>query len=196
MSQENPHQLCKHKHSCIVNTLMGAVRGGVIGLGIRGVLSLFSLVLKRRIFKDPKSILSIFSKSNLKLPCLLASMVVLFRGTLCLCRKYTKDEEISAFAAGFASGIPLCVESSGNRVVYSLYVLAKALDVAVKHLVKLGYLPKIPYFPDILYGISMTILQFARVWEPDCVNKGYYSMTKKFMIEPNDHVLGVMVKPS
>lgn len=189
--KSNQH-LCKHQLPCAIHTLYGFARGAIIGIGIRGVLTLLSMILKGKLFKDPLFILNTFKKSNLKLVAFLSGMIGLYRAVLCFLRSQTKNERISTFVAGFASGLPLLFEDRDTRVLYALYILVRAGDCIVKFLVAKKHVPKIPYIIDVLFGAAITVLHYARVWEPENLNKGYYSMLNRFFVKPNDKILADM----
>ncbi|CAG9317482.1 unnamed protein product [Blepharisma stoltei] len=186
----NPsQQLCKHELPCWKHTLFGFARGAIIGLIVRSFLTLLTMLLKKKIFKDPLYILNIFKKNNLRMVGFLSGMIGLYRAVLCFLRKKTGNEKISSFLAGFASGIPLLFEERESRVLYALYILVRAGDAVVKHLVANGYLPKIPHIIDGLFIAAISVLHFARVWEPWNINKGYMNMLNRFITGHNDRVL-------
>ena len=183
---EDKHSLCKHPGSCIINALKGFFRGAVIGLGIKAAIALVFGIFRRTIFKHPALLLKIFSKENLRLVFFLSGTIGVQRSVLCLLRRLTNNERISSFVAGFCGGIPLAFENTESRVAYSLYMLARSLDAICKYLVSKNLLPKIPYAIEMVYMFSLSTLHYTKIWNSDCLNKGYYNMIVRFLREPND----------
>ena len=182
------HALCKHKGSCLINALKGYLRGALIGLGIRTIIAIIFGLLKRTIFKNPMVLLKIFAKENMRLVYFLSGMIGVHRSVLCLMRRYTNNEKVSSFVAGFFGGLPLILEDADSRITYGLYILVRGLDALCKFLVSTGKVPKVPYLLEILYILSMTILVDSKAHNPECLNKGFSSMVNKMMKEPNDPV--------
>lgn len=171
-----------------MNALGGFVRGASIGLIIRGVITLISGLFRRTLFKNPASILKMFSKNNLRIVFFLSGMVGVHRAVLCALRRYTNNEKISSFWAGAVGAIPLAFEDSESRVLYALYLLIRSFDSVCKYLVTNKLVPVIPHFVELLFIFSITVLHYTKVWNADCLNKGYLSLLNKFMKEPNDKV--------
>jgi hypothetical protein len=187
------HSLCKHPRGCLINSLNGYIRGGCIGLLIRGVITLFAGIIRRKIFKDPKFMLKVFQPKSLRLVYFLSGMIGLYRTSICILRRLTNNEKISSFFAGLISSIPLLFEETESRLMYSLYLLVRALDVLINHLLEKKVIPPIKYFVEMNFVFAMAVLQYNRVWNPDCVNKGYFGFLSKFMSEPNDSILLDMI---
>ena len=184
---EGKHFLCKHPNSCFWNAINGYVRGASLGLILRAAITIIAGLFRRTLIKNPASILKMFSKENMRIVIFLSGMVGVHRTILCLLRRYTHNERISSFVAGFCSAIPLIVEDGESRVLYSLYMLIRSFDAICKYLVSHNIVPKIPHCIEYLYILSTTVLHYSKVWHPDCVNKGYGNVLNRFMKEPNDH---------
>lgn len=184
------HSLCKHSRPCVENALFGFLRGGVIGLVARAVLTLLGLILKRRLFKNPALIFSIFSKEKLRLVGFLSLMVGLFRCSLCTARRVTSNEKLSACIAGFIAGLPVAIEGVESRVLYSLYLIVRGMDALVKWAVANGRLPYVPYFYNILFIVATTFLHQTNTFDFECMNVGYANLLKRFLFDVNDkHIL-------
>ena len=185
--------LCKHPGPCLHNSLKGFFRGAVIGLGIRTAIALVFGLIKRTLIKNPMSILKIFSSSNMKLVYFLSGMIGFHRSALCIARHYTNNEKISSFIAGFASGVPLLVEESETRMLFSMYLLVRAADTVCKYLVSNGIVPKIPKFIEIVYILALGILIYSGAYHPESTNKGFLSLMARLVREPNDWIYIDMV---
>ena len=183
---EDKHSLCKHPNSCLWNAINGYIRGASIGLIIRAAITIISGLFRRTLFKNPASLLKMFSKENMRIVAFLCGMVGIHRTVLCFLRRYTNSEKISSFVAGVCSGIPLIVEDKESRVLYSLYMLIRSFDAICKYLVAQKIVPKVPYMIEYLFIFAITVLHYARAWHPDCINKGYGNVLNRFLKEPND----------
>lgn len=160
----------------------------MIGLGVRAAIGLIMGLLKRTIFKNPASLLKIFSKENMKLVYFLSGMVGVHRSVLCILRRFTNCEQKSSFFAGFASGLPLLFEESESRVLFSLYMLVRAGDAFCKFLVDYKIVPRVPKFIEIVYFVSLSVLIYLRVFHPETANKGFSNLMGRLVREPNDKV--------
>ena len=188
------HSLCKHKRSCVANSALGYVRGGIIGLSIRAIITLLVGIFRKTLFKNPLGlVLKIFHKENMRLVFFLSGTIGVYRSVLCLLRRITNNEKISSFFAGFASGIPLLFEEPESRVLYSLYVFVRSMDTVFKFLVAKKIFPKVTNFMEFMFVVSISIMHYTRVWNSDCLNRGYLNMLNRFTREPNDPIYTDMI---
>lgn len=186
MAEKSP--LCKHPGPCLHNSAKGFVRGAVLGLSLRAAIALVFGLIKGSLAKNPKSLLKIFASSNMKLVYFLSGMIGFHRSAICIARHYTKNEKLSSFIAGLASGVPLLVEEAETRMLFSMYLLVRAADTACRYLVSQELLPKVPKFIEFVYIFALSILIYAGVYHPDCTNKGFLALISKIITEPNDWV--------
>ena len=179
--------LCKHKNSCVENTLKGISRGLLIGSGIKLGINLLKALAKLKLLKNP-SVIFKFGKSDLMFVLFLSGMIGAQNSVLCALRRLTNNEKISSFFSGFAGGIPLILESSENRTLYSIFTFVRAAETLIKYLVSIKALPKIPYALEITFIISFGYIMWVKVYDVDCLNKGMYGMVKKMFHAPTEYM--------
>ena len=119
---------CKHKDSCLINSLKGYLRGGVIAVGIKFILTSFRVLLKQ----NWRLINQFFTKDTLSLMIASILTIGLFRSTLCAVRKLTQREDLASGASGFVAGLPLAFLDSKTRLMVATYWFVRAVDILVK----------------------------------------------------------------
>lgn len=165
------HELCRHRHSCIYNTLSGGARMFSIGLGIQVVMK--GLFQARRMFRRPELFKRTFlSKEILKLGLFLGGFTSLYKMSSCLLRHITNSDKAAyAIPSGLIASVAFGFYADNT---IALYIMWKTLQMSYNWGVEKGYVPKIPGFTVLLYCASTALLFHAATMEPMNLRPSYW----------------------
>ncbi|XP_055533163.1 transmembrane protein 135-like [Wyeomyia smithii] len=165
------HNLCRHKHSCIYNTLTGGARMFSIGLGIQVIMKV--LFQARRMIRRPALLKRAFlSKEILKLGMFLGGFTSLYKLSSCLLRHITNsDKAVYAIPSGLIASIAFGYYAD---TTIALYIMWKMLQMTYNWGIEKGYVPKIPGFTVLLYCASTALLFHAATLEPMSLRPSYW----------------------
>ncbi len=187
---------CKHKRSCLYNTLHGLLRGFLMGYGLRATLALVStLILGKKKKINNKSITgwnhikqslvhSLFSSLPLRFGLFLSLYIGGFKGVQCALRWWRgKEDGYNAAIAGGLSGLSffLLTDSkaaksspNGSEVLpYALYLMIRSLEAVWTRLESEGYVKSIPNFNALLFALSCGTMYWAYTVEIEAVRPSY-----------------------
>ncbi|XP_065086722.1 transmembrane protein 135-like [Ochlerotatus camptorhynchus] len=165
------HELCRHKHSCIYNTLSGGIRMFSIGLGIQVIMKV--LFQARKIIRRPELFKRTFlSKEILKLGLFLGGFTSLYKISSCLLRHITNDDKAAyAIPSGLIASVAFGYYAD---TTIALYIMWKTLQMSYNWGIEKGYVPKIPGFTVLLYCASTALLFHAATLEPMTLRPSYW----------------------
>lgn len=165
------HELCRHKHSCIYNTLSGGTRMFSIGLGIQVIMKV--LFQARKIIRRPELIKRTFlSKEIMKLGLFLGGFTSLYKISSCLLRHITNDDKAAyAIPSGLIASVAFGYYAD---TTIALYIMWKTLQMTYNWGIEKGYVPKIPGFTVLLYCASTALLFHAATLEPITLRPSYW----------------------
>ncbi|XP_058462100.1 transmembrane protein 135-like [Malaya genurostris] len=165
------HTLCRHKHSCIYNTLSGGTRMFSIGLGIQVIMKV--LFQARRVFRRPELLRrTFFRKDILKLGMFLGGFTSLYKLSSCLLRHITNSDRAEyAIPSGLIASLAFAFY---NDTTIALYIMWKMLQMTYNWGIEKGYVPKVPGFTLLLYSASTALLFHAATLEPMQLRPSYW----------------------
>lgn len=165
------HELCRHKHSCIYNTLSGGTRMFSIGLGIQVIMKV--LFQARKMIRRPELFKRTFlSKEIMKLGLFLGGFTSLYKMSSCLLRHMTNDDKAAyAIPSGLIASVAFGYYAD---TTIALYIMWKTLQMSYNWGIEKGYVPKIPGFTVLLYCASTALLFHAATLEPMTLRPSYW----------------------
>lgn len=165
------HELCRHKHSCLYNTLSGGTRMFSIGLGIQVIMKV--LFQARRMIRRPELFKRTFlSKEIMKLGLFLGGFTSLYKMSSCLLRHMTNtDKAAYAIPSGLVASVAFGYYAD---TTIALYIMWKTLQMSYNWGIEKGYVPKIPGFTVLLYCASTALLFHAATLEPMTLRPSYW----------------------
>lgn len=165
------HELCRHQHSCIYNTLSGGIRMFSIGLGIQVIMKV--LFQARKMIRRPELFKRTFlSKEIMKLGLFLGGFTSLYKMSSCLLRHITNDDKASyAIPSGLIASVAFGYYAD---TTIALYIMWKTLQMTYNWGIEKGYVPKIPGFTVLLYCASTALLFHAATLEPMTLRPSYW----------------------
>lgn len=165
------HELCRHKHSCLYNTLSGGTRMFSIGLGIQVIMKV--LFQARKMIRRPELFKRTFlSKEIMKLGLFLGGFTSLYKMSSCLLRHMTNDDKAAyAIPSGLIASVAFGYYSD---TTIALYIMWKTLQMSYNWGIEKGYVPKIPGFTVLLYCASTALLFHAATLEPMNLRPSYW----------------------
>lgn len=165
------HELCRHKHSCIYNTLSGGTRMFSIGLGIQVIMKI--LFQARKMIRKPELFKRTFlSKEIMKLGMFLGGFTSLYKISSCLLRHITNDDKAAyAIPSGLIASVAFGYYAD---TTIALYIMWKTLQMSYNWGIENGYVPKIPGFTVLLYCASTALLFHAATLEPMTLRPSYW----------------------
>jgi hypothetical protein len=180
--------LCKHKHSCIWNALLGMCRAGIIGCSITaGLRFIFNIISTRRINID--KILEILkSKDTYQFGMFLGSYSAVFKFVLCTCRYIRKKEDaFNSIIAGALSGLTIVLDSPERSMDISLYTFAKASSVILlyalqshSHNSRNKPIQTVSeHFDILLFCPLVSVMILFLIYEPWNMSTSYYKLYNK-----------------
>lgn len=165
------HELCRHRYSCVYNTLIGGTRMFSMGLGIQVIMKL--LFQARKIIQRPATFKRAFlSKDILKLGLFLGGFTSLYKMSSCILRYITNSDKAAyAFPSGLIASVAFGYYAD---TTIALYIMWKTLQMTYNWGVEKGYVPKIPGFTVFLYCASTALLFHAATLEPMNLRPSYW----------------------
>lgn len=165
------HELCRHKHSCIYNTLSGGIRMFSVGFGIQVIMKV--LFQARKMIRRPELFKRTFlSKEILKLGMFLGGFTSLYKMSSCLLRHMTNDDKAAyAIPSGLIASVAFGYYAD---TTIALYIMWKTLQMSYNWGIEKGYVPKIPGFTVLLYATSTALLFHAATLEPMTLRPSYW----------------------
>mmetsp|Transcript_7337 Transcript_7337/g.13589 ORF Transcript_7337/g.13589 Transcript_7337/m.13589 type:complete len:215 (-) Transcript_7337:1311-1955(-) len=175
--QDSSPRLCKHKHSCLYNTLLGGLRAGGIALGTKAAVHILINVLLKQGYKQPlRCLISFLTTDNLRFVGFLTLLSTTHRAVLCSLRKLRNvDDGWNALIAGAASGLALSIESKSRQEVWSLYFFARVFDIILRGLANRGLPVNVNLIESCAFAVMIIFMLYCYSVEPDNMVKSYYS---------------------
>jgi hypothetical protein len=82
------------------------------------------------------------------------------------------DDRLNAPVAGFISALSISLDAKSRRMVFSILILSRALDITLRKAEAKSF--TIPQKDVILWIIANTFLQVCFAFESDTLNKSMY----------------------
>jgi len=169
-----------YSKSRIMFTINGFVRGFLVGYIVRSALALGPKLFNPAGFlKNARSILKrCFGKGSVAFGLFVSVMVGVPRLVkVVLSKLFGREHPAIDAAAGFIGGACGSMLQSSTEV--TLYIASKATEALIEGGVRLGKLPRIPFFVEILYSFTTATLFFAGSLEPWTVRPSYRKFLAK-----------------
>ncbi|ETN68000.1 transmembrane protein 135 [Anopheles darlingi] len=165
------HKLCRHRHSCLYDTLSSGVRMFSMGLGIQVVMKL--VLQLRKFIARPALIRKTFlNKEIARLGLFLGGFTSIYKMSSCLLRHFTdSDSPLFAFPSGLLASLAFGFYADNT---IALYIMWKTLQITYNWGIDQGYLPKVPGFTVLLYSASTALLFHAATIEPKNLRPSYW----------------------
>ncbi|XP_017031413.1 transmembrane protein 135-like [Drosophila kikkawai] len=165
------HPSCPHKRGCAPYALLGGLKPFLGGVGLQVGLKLLLNIPK--IFQlKMQWRKQIFNKGSLQLGLALGIFSLLFKTTSCgLRHSCGYDSAIFAIPAGLLGSIGLL--QFPNTTV-ALYLMWKSLQLLYNWGAAEGWVPEVPHFAMILYGLFTAVLCHATILEAQSMRPSYY----------------------
>lgn len=161
-------------------TLNGFVRGFLIGYVVRALLGvgpkLFNPVSFMKHYR--KILARSFGRGSVDFGLFISLVVGVPRLIkVILTKLFKKEHPLIDAVAGFIGGCCGSMLQSSTEV--TLYIGSKATEALVEGGVRRGFLPRIPFFVEILYSFSTATLFYAGALEPWTVRPSYRGFLAK-----------------
>ncbi|XP_035910400.1 transmembrane protein 135-like [Anopheles stephensi] len=165
------HRLCRHRYSCLYDTLSSGGRMFSIGLGIQVVMK--AVLQMRKFIGRPELIRKTFlSKEIARLGLFLGGFTSIYKMSSCLLRHFTdSDSPMFAFPSGLLASVAFAFYSDNT---IALYIMWKTLQITYNWGIEKGYLPRVPGFTVMLYAVSTALLFHAATIEPQNLRPSYW----------------------
>ena len=154
--------------------LLGLGRGFALGFGAKGGLAGIFTLIKHP--KNPsKVLLSVANADTIRFGLFCGMFAGTYRGIYCWLTKLrgTANRQ-GAFIAGGLAGLSILIDAPTRRLSVSLFLLVRALDAAVKRLVRAGLLPHSKHAVPLLFGIFNMPIMYSFLYKPHLIGEGYY----------------------
>eukprot|EP01017_Pseudomicrothorax_dubius_P035812 TRINITY_DN5070_c0_g1_i1.p1 TRINITY_DN5070_c0_g1~~TRINITY_DN5070_c0_g1_i1.p1 ORF type:complete len:262 (+),score=29.88 TRINITY_DN5070_c0_g1_i1:46-831(+) len=185
--------ICQHKGNCLQHCFEGSARAFALTYTMKAFLSVVGLLLNlKRLKSSPLRLLieALINKDNLRFAMLPTSFTAIAKATLCLIRKTLgrDDPLIAGFIGGFFS---LLTVQRDSRTTWSLFLLARSVDVVYTSLCNRGIIKKRGIYPALLFGICNMFIG-AYAWPgmpygvPNGINKFF---DQSATLTPNELVM-------
>ena len=153
---------------------LGLGRGFALGFGAKS-----SLALAFSVLRNPKNISkivrSVFSADALHFGIFCGMYAGSYRGLYCWLTKLRGvARRDSSFIAGAISGLAILFDTKSRRLSVALFLLVRALDAAVKRLVRGGILPYWKHFVSLMFGVFNMPIMYSFLFKPHLIGEGYY----------------------
>lgn len=96
-----------------------------------------------------------------------------------------------AVVAGFAAGLTSVIDDPQRRYTLSLFIVARAFGALIITLHKRGYLPSMPYFVELTFGLCQAFIGVCGIRYPELLPAGYYRSVLKWSRHLTDDKLRV-----
>ena len=148
--------LCKHKHGCTENVIIGFYQTFANMLAIKLLVNNVAYIgnLKKLI----ANLLSFKSiKDNMRWALFLAIMNATYKFFLCIFRRILKSDKYAAPFAGFLAGLTSKIDLKSRRELFLVLILSRLTDATYSMAEDRGYVTRIKYGELITFLIcSMT----------------------------------------
>lgn len=152
----------------------GSVRGAALGMSIKGALSLV-LGLLKGVKNWKRAVSNAVGPDSRRFAGFMGAFVGCFRLTNAAMTSYTgQDTPFNSGVAGTLAGLTLLLDAQHRRQMISLNLFVRAVDVAVKGLVRKDILPYWKHFEALMFGICNVPIMYGFLFEPDILERGYY----------------------
>lgn len=172
--------MSSYSKSRVMFTLNGFVRGFLIGYVVRALLGVGPKLFNPAAFvKNYRKIFArAFGRGSVDFGlfiCLVVGVPRLVK--VILTKLFNKEHPLIDAVAGFIGGCAATTVQSSTEV--TLYIASKATEAMVEGGVRRGFLPRIPFFVEILYSFSTATLFYAGALEPWTVRPSYRGFLAK-----------------
>ncbi|XP_058064917.1 transmembrane protein 135-like [Anopheles bellator] len=165
------HKLCRHRHSCLYDTLSSGARMFSMGLGIQVVLKV--VLQLRKLINRPSLLRKTFlNKDIVRLGLFLGGFTSIYKMSSCLLRHFTNsDSPMYALPSGLLASAAFGFYADNT---IALYIMWKTLQIIYNWGIDKGYLPRVPGFTVLLYAASTALLFHAATLEPENLRPSYW----------------------
>lgn len=106
-------------------------------------------------------------------------------------KPYSLQHGWHAVLAGLAAGTVSILDDPSRRHTLSLFISARALGALVATLYRRGYLPSIPYFVTVVFGLCQSVIMLATTRYPALMPRSYYRSLLRWSVYYTEEKLEV-----
>ena len=163
--------LCKHKHGCTENVVIGFYQTFANMLAIKLLVNNASYLGNFK--KLVRNLLSYKSnKDNVRWAVFLALMNATYKFFLCIFRRIFKSDKMAAPFAGFLAGLTSAIDVKSRRELFLVLLLSRLTDTTYSMAEDRGYARRIKYGEVLVWVFCNMTQQYAMGIENDIMNKG------------------------
>jgi len=116
---------------------------------------------------------------NIRFGVFAACMNALYKVVLCVLRRYSENQGVNAFAAGFIAGLATIIDEGSRRTWLALYLLARSFECLLNLLEMKGYKVKINHGEQLVFTVAGSFLKYCFGYEKDLIDQA----TQKFFYQ-------------
>jgi hypothetical protein len=157
-------EFCRHEVGCIENVLWDSLKCFGYGYSAKTLINLLlylSKIAKNKF--NPKDIITIFAaKENFQLPAFISTLTLLFKGVICLSRRFrtVEDWKTPALAGALAGYFSLFCFDKKAKQFLCVFALSRAFDCVYNSLVKNKKIPDSKWNFHLLYCFMISFVVF------------------------------------
>ena len=188
---------CKHKYGWILNAILGFSKNFIYGYGIKTLIQIMLLLIKRKQLSKLKG--ALFNLDSLLFALFFGLLSGMYKSMNWLLRSVRKTEDgNNAFYSGFFSSLAAVVDRAESRQGNILYIFARNIEFTICLLKNRGIINEWKFWSVWLYTlVSSTILYltyFESEISPKFANKNinFFGALKKNDIIYKDMICNKM----
>lgn len=169
---------CAHREPhCVVYAFKGAVRGLLVGYGLRTAFTLATSLPTPRFLGAPlRGVIAVLlSRQSARFAVFFSLLGFVYRQLQCLlCKMTGRPSRFNSAVAAFFAGLTVVVESKEQRTTLAGFLFVRALYEACRTLAHYGFIGSYQYALPAIFGLCQVPIMYAFLREPRALNRGYH----------------------